>query len=1101
MTHLLKALSFLALSVTCAAAGFGQETSGRSSADEESIHLRFEPGMPDAAEFANDSAESEDSSAGKLIVPPPPEAGETASAATPNRGCLRFNGSKSIAKLSVAPDLSNHGFTWEGFFLTPAANRYDTEGGIADRFVSQFVDETGGSTRLAIGLAAAEAGGPPLLSIAFAGTANLHRGSQTVAADVWHHFAVVHEGTGTNGTLTWYLDYEPAGRLTLDGKSERTTLKPPGSAPLTIGARLKADGKVDRGFQGLLDEIRLTPRPLAPEEFLRVEEQAYSHIVPVAIYDDVPQDFDWGIAKLTATETLLHESLSLVGPPPQFSERGIQAPRRNATALSSSREVVLPAGRWRFLVRTAVDAMLTLDGRPLVDARLRPADNPLGALPRTTRDWFAEFVADGRPHRLMLIAHYPAPRKDQPNDAQPLSDDVIVCCAPVGDSAWRLAGADETIAANPGEWSRYRSRAQRYVAALADERKAAAIARGDRKWNVRHEWARQQAAAWRPKTAVPADAHPIDAILGRRLEAAGIAAAPLVEDAAFLRRLSLDVRGRIPTADEVEEFLSDRSPDKRIRVIDRFLSSDEWADGWAGYWQDVLAENPSILKPTLNNSGPFRRWIHESLRRNLPMDRFATELILMEGSNAEGGTAGFAIASQNDAPMAMKAHVVARAFLAVNLECARCHDAPNAPFAQADLFGLAALLNEKPIALPATSILPEVLPGGREPLVSTSLAAGQPVEPAWTLDRLVPATAAGNDPLEDSRPRRLVAALVTSPATPRFGDVLVNRVWQRWFGRALVEPVDSWSEASASAEGELLRELSWRFVDAGYDLKALARLIFTSEAYQRAVADATLSRDTKTSAGDGALAADGPVRFAAQHRRRLTAEQIVDSLHTAVGKPFDAEELTFDPNETRGFLNLGTPRRAWQLTSMSNERDRPALSMPVNQSLVDVLATFGWRETRPDPLTLRDHSPNALQPLMLSGGLLSQRLVRLTEDSPVTELCLEDLTPDELAERLFLRVLSRRPDAEESDAIAELLRPGFAERRTAAEKPKMVRKPRARVDWDKHLDPEASLELLEAERLVREGDPPTVRLVPEWRERAEDALWSLLNSPEFVFVP
>ena len=106
----------------------------------------------------------------------------------------------------------------------------------------------------------------------------------------------------------------------------------------------------------------------------------------------------------------------------------------------------------------------------------------------------------------------------------------------------------------------------------------------------------------------------------------------------------------------------------------------------------MLAENPSLVFPTLNNSGPFRRWIYESFRDNVPFDCFATELILMDQPDEQGGTAGFALATQNDAPMAMKAHVVAMAFLGVGLKCARCHDSPVDNFQQTDLFQLAALL-------------------------------------------------------------------------------------------------------------------------------------------------------------------------------------------------------------------------------------------------------------------------------------------------------------------------------------------------------------------------------------------------------------------------
>src|SRR6185436_2833707 len=175
----------------------------------------------------------------------------------------------------------------------------------------------------------------------------------------------------------------------------------------------------------------------------------------------------------------------------------------------------------------------------------------------------------------------------------------------------------------------------------------------------------------------------------------------------------------------------DRSPNRRARAIDHMLADPRWADNWVGYWQDVLAENPGILKPMLNNTGPFRWWIHESFLDNKPMDRFATELVMMEGSQYYGGPAGFGVATENDVPMAQKAQIVAQAFLGMQLQCARCHDAPYHDFKQQDLFSLAAMLKRGPQGVPASSSIPtnaNVVVGRR---VKVTLAPGAKVAPAW----------------------------------------------------------------------------------------------------------------------------------------------------------------------------------------------------------------------------------------------------------------------------------------------------------------------------------------------------------------------------------
>ena len=146
---------------------------------------------------------------------------------------------------------------------------------------------------------------------------------------------------------------------------------------------------------------------------------------------------------------------------------------------------------------------------------------------------------------------------------------------------------------------------------------------------------------------------------------------PASDDLAFLRRVTLDTVGVVPTLEEITAF--QKNPD-RAATIDRLLNDPRWADHWMGYWQDVLAENPNILNPTLNNTGPFRWWIYESLQDNKPLDLFVTELIRMKGSERFGGPAGFAAASQNDVPMAAKGTIVSSAFLGVEMKCARCHD-------------------------------------------------------------------------------------------------------------------------------------------------------------------------------------------------------------------------------------------------------------------------------------------------------------------------------------------------------------------------------------------------------------------------------------------
>ncbi|OAI57208.1 hypothetical protein AYO49_02610, partial [Verrucomicrobiaceae bacterium SCGC AG-212-N21] len=324
------------------------------------------------------------------------------------------------------------------------------------------------------------------------------------------------------------------------------------------------------------------------------------------------------------------------------------------------------------------------------------------------------------------------------------------------------------------------------------------------------------------------------------IKADNVTVTALTDDLAFLRRVTLDTVGVVPTLTEIEAFTKDTSTDKRAKAIDRLLQDPRWADQWMGYWQDVLAENPNMLNPTLNNTGPFRWWIYESLLDNKPMDLFVTELLRMKGSERYGGPAGFAIASQNDVPMAAKGTIVSTAFLGVEMKCARCHDSPANISTQQDLFELAGMLGSKTLEVPVTSSVAadKLSAGGRKPLIQVTLKPGTKVEPKWPFDEFC-AEELGAKLAEDAKDSRdRLAALVTAPQNERFAQVITNRIWKRFMGRGIVEPVDDWEKGKPS-HPELLRWLSREFVRGSYDVKQLARLIMNSHAYQRAT-DATL---------------------------------------------------------------------------------------------------------------------------------------------------------------------------------------------------------------------------------------------------------------------
>jgi hypothetical protein len=343
----------------------------------------------------------------------------------------------------------------------------------------------------------------------------------------------------------------------------------------------------------------------------------------------------------------------------------------------------------------------------------------------------------------------------------------------------------------------------------------------------------------------------------------------------------------------------------------------------------------------------------------------------------------------------------------------------------------------------------------------------------------------------DSRER--LAVLITAPENLRFSRVIVNRIWKQLIGAGLVEPIHDW-EGRLPSHPELLDWLSDELITNDYDAKHILRLILTSRTYQREATGRNLEQSPEQRF------------FRAPERRRLSAEQIVDSLHAATSTPMNVEELTFVHDGRRAIgkrLTLGQPRRAWMLASLSNERDRPSLSLPRARSVADMMKAFGWTGSRQKPIAGRDTEPNVLQPGTLANGTLSMSLARASYGSELANLAVDAESPVSLVDELFLRFFSRRPTPNEQLIISKSLEEDFDTRLVATDEikipPELPSLPQ--VTWFNHLRPDANTIQQEIERRVRQGPPFDPRLRLRWREVYEDVVWSLINHREFVWMP
>ena len=606
------------------------------------------------------------------------------------------------------------------------------------------------------------------------------------------------------------------------------------------------------------------------------------------------------------------------------------------------------------------------------------------------------------------------------------------------------------------------------------------LERGEQYWKQRHlKQARAVAATRKPvdielPVGLP-EFNIIDRFLGAKMAAQQVQAGPLTSDYEFVRRIYVDVWGLIPTAEQVQEFVSDSRPNKQELLIDRLLADDGWADPWVGCWQDLLGENPKLYGGVPHSTGPFKEWIYQSFMQDRGYDRFATELLLMEGTPEQLGTLGFRESFGSDVPMAEKAHVISQAFMGANMKCARCHDSPLNRYEQRDLFGIAAMLEGEPVAIPETSSVGEV-PGRRKAAVSVTSKPGDLIPPSFVFDE-------GRDTAEIDRGDRAHREALAEwlVAQRQFAQVGVNRIWQRFMGTGLVQPIDDWDPAPKVSHPELLEYLTDEFIASSYSVKHIEELILKSHAYQR-------KRDQKLA---GLSDPEGLPLFAALGARRMRAEEIVDSFHRTVRRQFKSERIAYQK------VDYGYPERTWQIVSLSNEEDNAVLVKPLLQEIITLAKAFGWRDQRPDPVSVRNDDPHALQPLAMANGELTYRLVKFTDKSYYTDLSNRDITLDEFGNQLFLNTLSRLPSEKERSWLHSELEAVW-NRRLVPPELQEKRGKESRVEEVTVGDTLAAHEYI---MRVRQGEPATPTLTEAYRKKAEKVLWVVLNSPEFIFLP
>jgi Protein of unknown function (DUF1553)/Protein of unknown function (DUF1549) len=361
-----------------------------------------------------------------------------------------------------------------------------------------------------------------------------------------------------------------------------------------------------------------------------------------------------------------------------------------------------------------------------------------------------------------------------------------------------------------------------------------------------------------PVENLPAARNFIDELVFAKLKQIGMPPSPICDDATFLRRVTLDITGRLPTIEESKAFAASKDANKRDGVIEALLGSADYADFFANKWAALL-RNKREDKRDITANFAFYSWVRDGFLSNKPYDQMVRELLAATGDVLENPAVAW---YKRVKEPQQQLEDVAQLFLGTRMQCAQCHHHPFEKWSQQDYYGLAAFFSQvgrKPTAIKGEEIIYHKRGVASSVNKRTKLA----VKPTSLGD------AALDIPADDD-PRLKLADWMSNKANPFFAKSLVNRYWKHFFNRGLVEPEDDMRETNPPSNPELLDALAKNFVSSGYDLKSVIRAIVQSHTYQlSAIPNEHNAVDRQN--------------FSRYYPKRLPAEALFDAVNQLTG--------------------------------------------------------------------------------------------------------------------------------------------------------------------------------------------------------------------------
>lgn len=479
-----------------------------------------------------------------------------------------------------------------------------------------------------------------------------------------------------------------------------------------------------------------------------------------------------------------------------------------------------------------------------------------------------------------------------------------------------------------------------------------------------------------PVENLPPSKNFVDELVFANLKELGIPPSPVCDDSTFLRRVTLDIGGRLPTDEEAKAFLASTAPDKRDQVIEELLRGPDYADFFANKWTALLKNRRDDASDIVSNFA-FYAWVRDSLLANKRYDQFVRELL---------GSTGTVIGNP---PVAWYKRVkepkeqiedVAQLFLGVRMQCAQCHHHPFERWSQDDYYSLVAFFTQvgrKPSGVRGEDLIFHK----RGIATATNIKTGIALKPAALGDAIPPIA-------PDEDPRLKLADWMGTSTNPFFAKALVNRYWKHFFQRGLIEPEDDIRDSNPPTNPELLAALEKHFIASGFDLKELVRTITRSNAYQlSAIPNQHNVVDRQN--------------YSRYYPRRLQAEVMLDAIDRVAGTQTD-------------FANLPPGTRAVALPDNSYNRQSPFLRV------------FGRPEGESVCECERVQSPSLAQSLhLMNAGDIKAKLAN--PNGRAERLAKDTRPPEERIKELYLATFAREPRPDElKTALNYLAEPGTA---------------------------------------------------------------------------